>query len=46
MKGMMAAQIKIEFVYFKLVNDIIQFPEIWAVENFFCVRSGRIKCWF
>lgn len=36
MKGMVAARIKIEFVYFKLVNDIIKFSEIWVVENFLC----------
>lgn len=36
LKGMVAARIKIEFAYFKLVNNIIDFSAIWSVGSFLC----------
>lgn len=32
----MAARIKIEFGYFKLVNNIMDFSAIWSVGRFLC----------
>lgn len=36
LKGMVAARIKIEFGYFKLVNNIMDFSAIWSVGTFLC----------
>lgn len=35
-KGLVAARLKVEFVYYKMVSNIEEFLSIWGISGVFC----------
>lgn len=36
LKGLVAARIKVEFSYFKMVNNVLEFSTVWTVGKVLC----------
>ena len=41
LEGMFAARLRVEFAYYKLVNNIDLFLSIWGIKRRLCLVSGE-----